>query len=330
MNNNETNARQDLPVSEFKALTLERVKTLLESKPEGFRFPELAAIMGPLYQRGAPLARRLQTCLDGMCKGDVLKRSGGWYVTGSNLYLDGALGVRTGLVSELHRVFYKSGGIMRMSEILFELDREDDFEARLVRKVLVESPLYFTGLPFDGYRTVWLVVESERVKVPLPGRWLLLDLQMTVAQMETPRRSSSWGLEASLAAYKARISRCLRDTRELLSMSELEVVAGSGIGDALEWCLANANDTYMRTSPEQASEQVRVVDWWDSLLEAVGRPDALAYAWALIESDDSSAHNLLHALNVGFWETVGATTNVDAAWLSRGALRSDPRRYFNF
>src|ERR1700721_3675142 len=128
--------RPELPLREFKASVRNHVNDLLKNQGDGFRYPDIARRLGGQYARNMPSGRRLQNCLDGMLKAGVLARRSGWYGAGATIGEHYALGVAPSLFDDLYRAFYKAGGIMAMPGILFELDRGEDSEARLVRTII--------------------------------------------------------------------------------------------------------------------------------------------------------------------------------------------------
>jgi hypothetical protein len=314
-----------LPPRDFKAEVLRCARALLGAAPEGFVHDDVAAVLGADFANGGASERRLRQCLTAMCAADVLHRVGwGKFAQGPAFDVDQPLGAGVALAEELHQAFISAGGIMTMPEILAEVAREDDGRARLVRRTLKETPRYRTGVPLQGFKRHWLLIESERVKMPLPGRWLLRDLQLTVARLGKGHVPWDWGLEADLMSYREAIALGLRRARELLDEQPEGILADPAIANALDWCLDYAASAGGGgTGAAAVGYGMALADWWPATRDSLGLVDALAYAWTLLEISDVSGPCVLDALDVRFWVAVGKRTNLDPAMLSRGAVIPD-------
>jgi hypothetical protein len=316
--------RRQVPVREFKGVVGQVARSLAKSHPDGFGYTDIAQRLGRDFGVPGPSERRLRRSLAGLCAAGVLARKGrGCFIAGPQMGGDDAIGMATQIAQQLQEAFANAGGIMPISEVLSELGRQDDAKARLVRKVLSQSPLYFSGLPLDGCRTHWLLIDSERKKVPLPGRWLMLDLQLTLARMGNAKASWQWGLEGGLAALRARIGRGLKDARELMGLRPDDMVGDPATAAALEWCLQNAQDVSGPVDDFGGGARASVAQWWQQGVQLHGRVQALSEAWQLLESDLWQEQCLVHVLDVRFWRAVGKLTGLDPAILSRGALVHD-------
>ena len=302
------------PHREFKSDVLRAVRWLVGMRPEGFGHADLAARLGNTADRA--MQRRVRNSLNRLCQTEILRREGrGLFVAGDAFEDRDAVSASAALMEEIYGHFYRAGGVLPIGELLSELSREDDEKARLVRKALKESDRYETGIPIDAYRTHWLLCSQDRRDVPLPGRWLGLDLRMTVAAAGGGRVSHTWGLLGDLDAFQTRICSGLRDARAIAGLSVEDVISDPAILTSFDWCLRTI-DPALRLHDVTGTQPI--AQFWASLSAELGERFALARVWEMLETNE--VPQLVQALDVRFWVSMGALTRLDPAWLSRGAI----------
>lgn len=283
------------PPREFKASVRRAILTL----PEVFTTADLAAAMGADGKE----VRRLTAWRDrALESGALIKVARGQYSAGHAVVEGGGLGVGAQLVDDIRAAFDQAGGVLTFRELLVELGRE---EGRFVRKVLDESPLYFSGSPLPRYRTSWRLIDGERLKLPVPGNLLAFDLQMT-AGGRLP------DLPQALGRRRAQIGEGVEQARVWRGLAVEEVVAVPAVANALDAAL-RATDVVRR----EGVESEPLAGWWGNLRESEGRGAALAEVLQLVEAGDQF---VLLALTCRLWNTLGKALAVSPAFLSRGCV----------
>lgn len=287
---------------EFKAAARAAILSLPPA-PDGFSFDDLAGRIGEACRDPARLRRFIHNRI---ADGALVRLRRGRYAAGERLAEDNALGVGVQLVPDIHAAFFAHGGVISLATLLKELGRTGAYDATHVRTVLEASPLYRSGLPFAGHRRHWYMVDSERLKVPLPGRLLGLEVQMVTGGRnpeEFPRR---------LRRRRAQVRAALAEAREVSGFDAETLAATPAVANALEWAL-QASDIPYRTG----GSSVPLAAWWAQRKQDAGRAEALAEAWGLLETE--GAPHLI-ASTVRFWSAVGEALGVSAPHLSRGCV----------
>lgn len=287
---------------EFKAAARAAVLSLPPA-PEGFGFDDLAGRLGEPHRDQTRLRRFIQNRI---ADGALLRLGRGRYAAGKRLAEENALGVGVELVSDIHAAFFDHGGVISMAALLKELGRTGAYDATHVRTVLQASPLYRSGLPFAGHRRDWFMIDSERLKVPVPGRLLGLEVQMVAGgrdPAEFPHR---------LRHRRGLVGAALAEARGVNGHDADTVTAIPAVANALELAL-QGSDIPHRVGGSSAPLSA----WWAQRNEDAGRARALAEAWALLETE--GAHHLI-ATTVRFWSAVGEALGFSAPHLSRGCV----------
>jgi hypothetical protein len=300
----------------FKATLDSCVEALKAEGSRGFTVSDIAARMGAT-KPSAALRRRMQRRLETLCRSGVLVAPGhGVYIASSESSAVRETTIKPVLLGDLHKAFFDAGGFMHMGEILEALDLDNDqATARRVRVILSESPLFDSYNPLPGKRRCWRLADDERAKVPVPGRWMLANLQLTVLRAGGGKLAWTWGLVAEFEAYQQRVGRALRDARNLWRLTPEQFTDGTIVGEALDYCLGWCAEPYIDIGT-QATEG-SVGDWWNEVKEGMGTKEATAEAWMMLEDGHPS---LIGALDVAMWMAVGKQTKLDPALLSRGSV----------
>lgn len=283
----------ELALPALRAMVELQTSAMLTERPLGFTFPELTV---RLRQNCAePLdERRVRHQLKRLCdRGVLVSPDRGVFVAGD------AAG--EGLAIEVRKVFDSAGGFVSTDELLENLSQDLNHRGR-VSRLLSSSPDYQLGLPIEGFRKVWRLRDDLRFRVPLPGRYQLLEL--ILLKMACGGAPNGWGVEA-LKALRLRVGQGLRDARSLRELSIDLVLALPLIREALDHRLEELrySDPAMIAGCE---------DWIDM---ARGE-EVLFELWVRIEDGDA-AQGILDA---ACWNAIGRGLGFDAALLSRGAL----------
>jgi hypothetical protein len=303
----------------FKSAVDSAALRLAEERPLGFAVDDVAAVIG-CADITRQMRRRIRQRLVTLCNAERLFSPQPW--TGVYLGSDktgAALEIahQPVLLDDVRRAFFDAGGFMQMPEIIAALGFDAGSEKR-VRAVMSESHLFERFTPLKGMRKHWRLSDSERATVPVPGRWMLADLQLKVFRMAGGKIPWSWGLKDALEAQRVRVGNGLRDARMLWRLSPEEMVADAGISGALDACLSGATELRYQDPQIIESSGYKVAEWWDDCKEAMGTEEASAEAWRMLEGEDGQPY-LLDALDVAAWVTIGARMKLDPALLSRGA-----------
>ncbi len=312
---------QPEPSREFKARAAAAARALGVEKPLGFTTADLRARLPdatPDEVRnwlvgqdgtdwGSKRRKAFKAALEGRGRGSepgMLQKVEDdlWLVKGEPE--NGGEGVQvTGEVDGAARAM---GGIFEFGEMVDAIGRRG--QERLVTRVLGDSPRYRQGLPFTGEKRLWRLTDKLRAHVPVPGRWIALDLRLTTAR--------------ALPAHRLAPVIDQRVVRIGAALTEVRLSAGSNAAEMVEGPVGASLAKALGASPvfqdDGEGERRTIREWWTTLVAREGRMVALAEAWRLLDS--AEAPRLVLALDVAFWDRVGAATKTDPAALSRGAV----------
>ncbi|MGH6780695.1 MAG: hypothetical protein ACREB5_01125, partial [Sphingomonadaceae bacterium] len=284
---------------EFKAAVQEAVLALPPA-PVGFSFAAVATRTG-LAKADETRLRRWLTNAE---KRGLLVRIGrGLYAASDRFSVEGAVGVGAQLSVDIKQAFEQAGGVLSLPQLLAEVGRED---TTLVRRVLTESPLYEAGAPISGFRRTWRLIDAERLKLPVPGRLLVFDVQMAAGGPRTD-------LPHLLDYRRRQIAAGLLEARQLSRSTVADIVTPPSIANRLDAAL-NLGEAHFYT---EAGNRLAVREWWRKAKQERGRVAALEEAWSRLEDADAA---FMNALDVAFWTALGRSLSFDPALLSRGAV----------
>ena len=317
-----TLAKRSEPLREFQARARAAARALGAEKPGGFtradlreRLPGASASQVREWMRGqdgsnhSKSAAALQRIMDGRARGS---KPGMLRKLDNNLWaLDVApqegLGDGPTVIAEVDAAAYSLGGLFYFSDMVSVIGRLG--QERLVGKVLADSRRYRQGLPRAGERMLWRLTEVHRTKVPVPvpGRWLMLDLRLTTAR-SLPQHKLTLVFDQRIA----RIGAGVKEAR-LSAGWDVETLASGPAGAALASALTGSSLTL-----DVGGQRLAVSAWWSALIQRIGRQAALCEAWSRLES--SEAPEIARVLDVAFWDCLGRATSTIPAALSRGAV----------
>jgi hypothetical protein len=303
----------------FKATLDSAALKLAQDKPTGFTVADVAAEIG-CSEITVEMRKSIRQRLKTLCKhGNLFSPNRGLYLASGTTSAAVQIACDPILLDDLRRAFFEAGGFMLMPDILTALGFDDPGAEKRVRTVMCASPLFDRFTPLKGMRRHWRLSDSERVTVPVPGRWMMVDLQLTAFRAGGGRIPWAWGLNGDLEAYRVRVGNALRDARKLWRLSPESIVEDSVISGALDACFSRATDLpYLDPGIPEVSDY-KVAEWWEDCKAGMGMADALAEAWRMLEGDGGHPY-LLDALDTASWVAIGARTKLDPAWLSRGAV----------
>lgn len=313
-----------MPPALFKATVDSAALGLAEEKPTGFSVNDVAIVLG-FGEISRAFRKKVRQRLTTLCKrGRLFSPDRGIYLAPDITVASFEATNDPVLLSDLHRAFVRAGGFMQMPDILVAVGLDGTDSERRVRAVLSESPLFDRFTPLEGLRKHWRLSDSERAAIPVPGRWLMADLQLKVFKAGQGHIPWKWGLQGALEATRVRIGNGLRDARLLWGMPPQEVVADPAFSTTLDACLSGAESLPYLDAACPDDTGYKVAEWWADCKAGMGLGEALVEAWMMFEGGEHHPH-LLDALDVASWQSIGARFRLDPALLSRGAIDIDWR-----
>lgn len=261
--------------TQFMARAVARARELLAVKPAGFRFDDLAGVLGHDRQDDQG-ERRLRRVLARMRDLGALATGGhGVFVAGPDLLDGSVLGAGVWLDDTLRRLFADNGGIMSPAEIQAALGLTDDAGKRAVFRALKASKRYIQGLPFAGYARTWRLPDDERRKLPLPGCRLWIDTRLDAASLGRPWKGP---ILHEVHRRRCEIGAGVRRARERRQLDPEDLLT-TDLADVFERCL----DAGLRSHHGVGGAEM-LGDWWRARAGRMGRDAALAYTWADLEA----------------------------------------------
>jgi hypothetical protein len=285
------------------AALVEAVRGLVGS-PDGFSKADLKKALSAAC---AISDDQLQEWLEKRTEEGLLARlRRGRYAATAALFEDEAVSVSADLERKILAAMADAGGVMSRSELLAAIDRDGDDQDKLVWSILEGSPLYRSDLPIPGHCCDWRLTDPERLKLPIPGRKLDIDLKIAAGGRERVDHP------ARARRRRELIAEHLADARKLAKLSVVTVISTPEIAHEIERDFALSAYPYILDGERQT-----LGDWFNSEVEAFGLEHALVSAWTALEAGERAA---LYATSARFWRAVGARFRVCPAYLSRGTV----------
>lgn len=311
---------KQLSPAAFKARVRGAAEGLCLKAPDGWMIDALGEALDPEnYGPGASGRQALRRALEHLTKSGVLSRKAeGSYAGGPNIGAVVTHGAPERTRQDLLKVMHDLGGVARRKDLVAALGG-DGLDASLVDRVLRDSPDFVASSwnlgGQEGYGGVWMLAEPQRQLLPLPGRWLSLELRMVMAAMG---RETSGGV---LPERERRINAVLagvREARLIMRYGIDDLVSAPALAGSLSQAFENARGI---TLPDSAhgGRLVTVANLWGRLQGDRGESGALVWMWEAMEAG-GDYRDLVLAFSADVWRAFAAMGGLNPAMLSRGAL----------
>ena len=298
-------------LAEFKSTALAALTDVISARPsQGFSFLDLAAVLGPDFLPGGSRERNLRSWIAGQIKtGLIMKVERGGFIAPG--LVEDRNQKNVDLIASVHSAAFQLGAIFKFGEMLEEVSVEYPGCERVLAQVLSASPRYQHGINIKGWQSHWWARDSYRNAIPVPGRLLLIDLQLTASGVKNSG-PIEWGMVPLLHTRQARIGLGLKEAR-MMMRADFELTSVATVAAALEDAiLSSVTVIHSRGETRQLSK------WWRQEVERLGRPEAILHAWAQLEDATELGRAMMSISTVRFWGAVAKATGLDAASLSRG------------